>query len=127
MRGVKLFQLLVSIGLVVGGLSLSEVHASSVSPPELDVAPVDPSPSDNPEVVQTDQDRLSWELDLNSQRDERIPIESRESPRDEGLAAIITDPALCPAPTPVPLPAAIWLLGSGLLALSVAVRRRKIS
>lgn len=78
--------------------------------------PIDPSHSQNPVVTSPYYRSLiiAWDLDRNGVT-------------DAGFDIGVTTPLLSYdgiMPTPVPLPGAIWLLGSGLLGLAGLARRR---
>lgn len=77
--------------------------------------PVKSSKSRNPAVTQVYfQDlRLSWDLDLDGKPDVRAVLESKRGKYD----------GMTPAPAAVPVPAAMWLFGSGLLGLAAMLRR----
>ena len=80
--------------------------------------PVESSKSRNPNVTH-DYFRdllLSWDLDLDGKPDVHALLEVRRGKYDGMM------PALTPAA--VPLPAALWLFGSGLLGLGLTVRHR---
>lgn len=93
-------------------------------------APINPSRSRNPVVTSTYyQDLgLSWDLDLDGHFTAHTLIEFISSKYD-GMRPAPNTPVYCPTPTetptPVPAPAALWLFGSGLLALATAFRRRE--
>ena len=74
------------------------------------------SKSRNPTVTQVYfQDlRLSWDLDLDGKPDVHSLLEFKRGKYD----------GMMPAPAAVPLPAALWLFGSGLLGLGLTVRHR---
>lgn len=78
--------------------------------------PVKSSKSRNPTVTQVYfQDlRLSWDLDLDGKPDVHTLLEFKRGKYD----------GMMPAPAAVPLPAALWLFGSGLLGLGLTVRHR---
>ena len=76
--------------------------------------PVKFSKSRNPKVTQIyfRDLRLSWDLDLDGKPDVRTLLEFKRGKYD----------GMMPAPAAVPLPAALWLFGSGLLGLGLTVR-----
>lgn len=74
------------------------------------------SKSRNPTVTQ-DYFRdllLSWDLDLDGKPDVHTLLEFKRGKYD----------GMMPAPAAVPLPAALWLFGSGLLGLALTARHR---
>lgn len=72
----------------------------------------------NPEQAETYYRNLTmlWDLDHNGSTDLKITLQARGS--YDGMQFVA-------AATPVPLPAAVWLLGSGLISLLGIARRRK--
>lgn len=93
-------------------------------------APINPSKSSNPVTSQGYfQDLgLSWDLNLNGEFDAHTLIEFMTSKYD-GMRPASVGPVYCPipneGPTPVPVPAALWLFGSGLIMLTAASRRKR--
>jgi hypothetical protein len=57
--------------------------------------------------------RLSWDLDLDGKPDARAMLEFKRGKYD----------GMMPAAAAVPVPGAMWFLGSGLLGLAVVARR----
>lgn len=79
-------------------------------------APINPSKSRNPGTTQAYfQDlRLSWDLNQDGKPDARALIEFKGRKSD----------GMLPVTAAVPLPAAAWLFGSGLLGLMATLARR---
>jgi len=94
-------------------------------------APINPSHASDPGVTQAYfQDlSLNWDLNLNGQFDAHTLIEFATSKYDGMMPSTSAGPVYCPipneVPTPVPVPAALWLFGSGLIALAATVRRTR--
>lgn len=78
--------------------------------------PVKSSKSRNPTVTQVyfRDLRLNWDLDLDGKPDVRTWLEFKRGKHD----------GMMPAPAAVPLPAALWLFGSGLLGLGLKLTVR---
>lgn len=93
-------------------------------------APIRPSRSRNPVVTSNYYQGLglSWDLDLDGHYNAHTLIEFLSSKYD-GMRPAPNAPVYCPIPTeiptPVPAPAALWLFGSGLVALTAALRRNR--
>ena len=80
---------------------------------------IKPSKSRNPEVLDPYYSSLAmiWDLDHDGIKDLKVTLNSRNS--FDGMQ-------LVPASVPVPLPAAAWLFGSGLVGLAALARRRRV-
>lgn len=94
-------------------------------------APIDPTRSSNPGVTQTYYQDLSlnWDLNLDGLFVAHTLIEFKKSKFDGMMPATVTGSGPVPSevPTAVPVPATLWLFGSGLLGLAATVRRLKVS
>lgn len=94
-------------------------------------APIDPSHSSHPAVTTNYFQNLglSWDLDLDGYFNAHALLEFKGSPYDGMMSSCLSGgPSPCPGEvTPVPVPGAIWLLGSGLIALTASLRRRRLA
>lgn len=79
--------------------------------------PAKSSKSRNPKIIPGDfqELRLDWDLNHDGKTDIETWIDVKRSRYD----------AMAPAAAPVPVPSTMWFFGSGLLALGVALKRKK--
>ena len=87
---------------------------------------IKPAKSRNPEVLDEYYRgvRISWDLDLDDKTDVRILITTKGHARFDGVRPASSNPSVL-TDAPVPLPAALWLMASGLLGLAGFARSRE--
>ena len=78
--------------------------------------PINPAQSRNPVTGETYYRKLvlAWDLDHDGKMDFSVVLKTKKS--FDGMA-----------PAPVPVPAAMWLFGSGLIAMASVVRRKRLA